>query len=142
LADGHWKLLGDVNVWSLKIASRGAYSLNFIFDRLSLVDGAELYIYSVDGTMVYGPVTSAENLPEEKTPTVNDAFASTLQSQRESGRWFLTDLVAGDEVVVRLVEPANVPKGSYLRISRVVHGYINTFPSSNENELRSATLLS
>ncbi|MDR2138369.1 MAG: hypothetical protein LBP50_02300 [Tannerella sp.] len=37
LEDGHWTQSDDVNVWNLKIASGGAYSLNFIFDRLSLV---------------------------------------------------------------------------------------------------------
>ncbi|MDR0700094.1 MAG: hypothetical protein LBG28_12920, partial [Tannerella sp.] len=138
LDDGHWTLSDDVNVWDLKVASSGAYSLNFIFDRLSLAGGAELYIYSTDGSMVYGPVTSADNLPGENTPSASDF--SSLQQQEESGRLFLTDLVAGDEVIIRLVEPANVPGSSYLRISKVVHGYVNTFPSLNENELSAATL--
>jgi hypothetical protein len=127
--DGLWMRSDEVNVWSLKVVSHGAYSLNFIFDRLSLTDGAELYIYSVDGSMVYGPVTSTENLPEEKALAVKELRASSSErQQKESGQLFLTDLVAGSEVVIRLVEPTGVEKASSLRICRVVHGYVNMFP--------------
>jgi hypothetical protein len=132
LEDGVWEDAGDVNIWSLKIASPGAYSLNFIFDKLSLAYGAELYIYSADGTMVYGPVTAVENLPE----------AEATSATKESGKLFLTDLVAGDAVIIRLFEPANIPKPSVLRISRVVHGYVNMFSSlqDNGNALMAAAL--
>jgi hypothetical protein len=122
LEDGIWEKSSDVNIWSLKVASPGAYSLNFIFDRLSLAGGAELYIYSADGTMVYGPVTASENLPEVKKPAVK----ASLQPE-ESERLFLTDLVAGDEAVIRLIERTDVQERSVLHISRVVHGYVNTF---------------
>jgi hypothetical protein len=79
LEDGTWEKQDSVNVWNLKITSPGAYSLNFIFEKLFLSEGAELYIFNPDGSMVYGPVTDAQN---------------------KSGETFLTDLVAGDEAVI------------------------------------------
>lgn len=109
LKDGAWEKADTAMVWSLKISSPGAYSLNFIFDRLTLSEGAQLYIFSLDGTMVYGPVTSKQNLPEDGT--------------------FLTDLVAGDEAVIQLFEPYHAKVRSTLSISRVVHAYVNLFPS-------------
>jgi hypothetical protein len=97
LEDGIWEQQDSVNVWSLKITSSGAYSLNFIFEQLFLAKGAQLYIFNSDESMVYGPVTEAQN---------------------ESGETFLTDIVAGDEVVVQLIEPKTVEKRSFLKISK------------------------
>ena len=82
--------------------------MNFVFDKLHLSPGAELYIFNSDSSMIYGPVTEEENI--------------------EKGT-FLTDLISGDEVTIQLSEPANNKKESDLRISRVVHAYKNLFIS-------------
>ncbi|MCH7657503.1 MAG: hypothetical protein IIB05_04210 [Bacteroidetes bacterium] len=71
LADGKWTKIDSGRVWLMKVSSPGAYSINFIFNELFLPEGAELYIYNADGSMVYGPVTSSFNLPFV-LPVVND----------------------------------------------------------------------
>jgi hypothetical protein len=122
LKDGVWEKQGAENVWSLRITSKGAYSLNFIFSELALSPEAELYIFNPDGSMVYGPVTAEQNL---ELP----------------GQLFLTDLVAGDEAVIQIIEPNTYKEASTLRISRVVHAYKNTFSWNNaEAGVRAAAL--
>ncbi|MDR2125488.1 MAG: T9SS type A sorting domain-containing protein [Prevotellaceae bacterium] len=112
LDDGVWETQGDNNIWSLKISSEGAHSLNFIFEELYLTERSELYIFSADGYMVYGPVTKEQNI---------------------SGQNFLSDLIVGDDIVIQLIEPVSSEDKSFLRISKVVHGYINMFTSLTEN---------
>ena len=60
--DGTWEEQGSVRIWSLKISSPGAYSLNFIFDEMQLIPGAQLHIFNTEGSMVYGPVTEKQNI--------------------------------------------------------------------------------
>jgi hypothetical protein len=69
---------------------------------------------SADGTMVYGPVTASQNISKGK---------------------FLTGLVAGDDVIIQLIEQASAKERSKLKISRVVHAYKNTFAGLNDAEV-------
>ena len=108
MSDGVYEVLDSVRIWSLKISSPGAFSLNFLFDELHLAHDAQLRIFNTDGTMVYGPVTENQNL--------------------EYGRKLLTDLVAGDEVIIQILEPTAENEKSLLKISQVVHAYKNMFP--------------
>jgi hypothetical protein len=108
LKDGVWTKQGDKRIWSLRFSSSGAYSLNFIFSELNLIPDAELYIFNADGSMVYGPVTDVQNISK--------------------GATFLTDLIAGNEVTIQLIEPVATKSSSSLRISRVVHAYKNMLP--------------
>ncbi|MDR2292738.1 MAG: trypsin-like peptidase domain-containing protein [Prevotellaceae bacterium] len=106
LKDGVWEVQNDNNIWSLRVSSEGAYSINIIFEELFLSESAEMYIFSIDGSMVYGPVTNEQNI---------------------SGQNFLSDIIAGDEVVIQLIEHVSSIEKSFLRISKVVHGYKNMF---------------
>lgn len=47
-------------------------------------------------------------------------------------------MIAGDEVIIQLIEPDVSKGGSSLRISRVVHGYKNMFPFQGGMALRAA----
>jgi len=104
LKDGSWVDSDSVRIWSLKISSHGAYSLNFIFKDFYLPNKAELYIYNTNGTVLYGPVTSAQNTPNG---------------------FFMTDLIQGDESIIQIFEPNEVKNQTKLNISRVVHAYKN-----------------
>jgi len=108
LSDGIWEEENEKRIWSLRFSSENAYSLNFIFSELTLIPDAEIYIFNPDGRMVYGPVTERQNIPQ--------GFSS-----------FLTDLIAGDEVIIQLSEPNTSADTSKLKISKVVHAYINMF---------------
>jgi len=102
LDDGKWQDTKTGRVWSTSFESKGAYSINFVFNNLFMAEGAELYIANSEGTVLYGPVTSKQN--------------------RNKGR-FLTDFIAGDNVTVYLFEPYDKKGGSTLTIQRVVHAY-------------------
>lgn len=118
MKDGMWEDRGtEERIWSLKIKSPGAYSLNFIFDKLHLAVGAKLHIFNTEGSMVYGPVTEEQNL--------TDGI-------------FLTDLVVGDEVIIQISEPAISRKNSVIKITRVVHAYKNVFPFDSGSNTKAA----
>ncbi|MDR2042676.1 MAG: trypsin-like peptidase domain-containing protein [Tannerella sp.] len=108
--DANWVVSGSSRIWKMHFQSPGAYSLNFIFSELTLSPDAELYVFNPEGTVVYGPVTAIQNIRQGV---------------------FLTDLVAGDEAILLIVEPAGSKEKSKLTVSRVVHGYINMFPGLN-----------
>jgi hypothetical protein len=91
----------------MEFQSEGAYSINFVFDNFYLPDSAKLYATNIDGTMLYGPVTSKQN-------TKNG--------------YFLTDLIQGDKVIIYLFEPNSKKGQSELTIKKVVHAYKNFFP--------------
>lgn len=106
LSDGIWTKVDSGMVWLMKVTSSGAYSINFIFNKLYLPEGSGLYLYSDDGSMVYGPVTSKQNL--------------------ESGV-FLTDIIKGESAIMYLYVPENKKEDARLTISRIVHGYKNLY---------------
>lgn len=107
--DGNWESVEGGRLWAITIGSDGAYSLNFVFTNFFLPEGANLYIENEQGTVLYGPVTSAD--------LSDDGF-------------FLTDIIAGDCVTITLFEPDNVRTQSSLTIGRVIHGYKNVFGSA------------
>lgn len=103
LSDGMWTNMScGGRLWALEIVSPKAFSINFIFSDFYLPEGAFLYIVNKDRTVLYGPVTQKENTSE------------TL---------FLTDLIAGDNVIIYLFEPKNKLGLSTLNIKKVIHAY-------------------
>ena len=106
LKDGKWIKTDSTEVWNIKITSPNAYSLNFIFTKLYLPEGAELYIFNDDGTMVYGPVTEKQN---------------------QHGKSYLTDIIQGKSAIIQLSIPITSKEKPELIIQRVVHGYRNIF---------------
>ncbi|MBQ7442816.1 MAG: hypothetical protein IJS59_02975 [Bacteroidaceae bacterium] len=102
LDDGSWKDVDGGRVWTIKIVSKGALSLNFILDNFSLPQGGKLEIINKDCDVLYGPV-------------FHDAIPC-------SGR-FMTDIIKGDESIFFLYEPLECEGQSTLSIKRIVHGY-------------------
>lgn len=104
---GFWEEGSDGrNIWRLAIRSEGAYSLNLIFDRFNLVEGASLFIFNADQSVVLGAYTS--------------------QNNNESGV-LATSPVPGDVIIVELQEPLGTLKSSQLLIGAVNHDYLNLF---------------
>jgi len=106
LKDGKWQKTDSTMVWSLKISSDNAYSLNFIFSELYLPKGGKMYIYNEDGSMVYGPVTDRQN---------------------RHGATFLTDIIQGESVIIFISVPNEKQPLVKLTIQNVIHGYKNMF---------------
>jgi len=102
LSSGNWEEVEDGRVWSLEIHSPGALSLNLMFDRFKLADGAELYVYNMQRDMVIGPITNEQNNKKER---------------------FATDVLRGETIILELFEPLKGIGKSKLSISKVTQGY-------------------
>lgn len=113
---GKWITLSNGDrVWRLRIKSDGALSLNFVFGEYWLPEGASLYLYNEDKSMVVGAYTSKNN-----------------NENNQLG----TDLVKGEDVTLEYYEPAAVANQGRLHLTNVVHGYydINGWYSEKVNE--------
>ena len=100
---GRWLEVGNYRVWQLVLHSEGAKSLNLIFDRYKLPDGARLFLFSSDQSDLIGAFTSKNN-------SANGVFASSP--------------VAGDQLVVQYEEPMNAAFEAELSIRQVNHDFI------------------
>ncbi|MFD0932157.1 T9SS type A sorting domain-containing protein [Psychroflexus salinarum] len=101
--NGNWNELknGD-RIWLLNIKSKGAKTLNFLFDEFLIPDGAKLYFYNDKRTDLLGAYTSTQN-----------------RDDMQFGTW----LIDGDNVWIEYYEPAEAEFKGQLHISKVVHGY-------------------
>ena len=106
LEDGIWEQIETGRVWRLNIVSEKALSLNLNFDEFFLPTGAELYLYDSDRTMIYGPVTSAQN---------------------NKDKILGTPLIKGNSLIIELFEPSDVKGQSKVHINKLVHGYRDIF---------------
>jgi len=105
-SSGRWDVNGDMKIWRLGIRSKGAWSLNLIFDKMIIPEDASLFIYSKDKKKVLGAFTSANE---------------------QSSGYFSTYPVAGDEIIVEYNEPVKSVYPGELHIKSVNHDYKNAF---------------
>jgi lysyl endopeptidase len=103
---GRWEIKDDIKIWRLGLRSKGAWSLNLIFDKFIIPRGASLYIYSKDRLKVLGSFTS---------------------DNEQSSGYFSTCPIPGDEIVVEYNEPLKSLYKGELHISSVNHDYKNVF---------------
>lgn len=100
---GEWTILenGD-KIWKMSYYSKGALTLNFIFDVFKIPVGSKLYVYNDKKDDLLRPFTHHNNNPEEVL-----------------GTW----LVEGNQAWIEYYEPANVSGEAKITIGSVVHGY-------------------
>jgi hypothetical protein len=100
---GNWIQLpnGD-KIWRVVFRSPGALSMNVLFDKFVLPEGATVYIYDEAHSNFEGAYTSANN---------------------NSDQILGTSLIAGESLVVEYYEPAAVAGQGQLNIGTVIHGY-------------------
>ncbi|MGH1337706.1 MAG: T9SS type A sorting domain-containing protein [Aureispira sp.] len=107
---GTWTSLtnGD-RVWRLGVRSKGALTMNVLFDDFYLPEGATLYLYNPITKELRGAYTAANN-------NIERTLGSTL--------------IGGDELVLEYHEPASVRGQGALKVGAVIHGYrtVNQFP--------------
>ncbi|MBN2743711.1 MAG: T9SS type A sorting domain-containing protein [Marinilabiliaceae bacterium] len=104
---GHWSTTNDgTRVWRLGISSPGAYTLNLLFDRFNIPDGARMFIFSADMGHVIGSFTN--------------------QSHTSQGV-FATIPVAGDRIIVEYSQDAWVEDEPDILISAVNHDFKNFY---------------
>jgi hypothetical protein len=100
---GEWTTLenGD-RIWRMAYTSKGAHSLNFMFDVFKIPEGAKLYVYNDEKTDLLRPFTHHNNNTEEVL-----------------GTW----LVEGNAAYIEYYQPANVIGDAKITVGSVVHGY-------------------
>ncbi|MBN2892441.1 MAG: gliding motility-associated C-terminal domain-containing protein [Bacteroidales bacterium] len=91
-------------LYRLSIKSENAYSINLIFKKYLLPQGAKLFIYNNDKTDVIGAFTSNNN--------------------KSSGR-LATSPVKGDEIVIEYFEPYYSNLSGEIVIGSINHDFIN-----------------
>ncbi|MCK9640461.1 MAG: trypsin-like peptidase domain-containing protein [Prolixibacteraceae bacterium] len=101
---GAWDLADGMKIWRVAIRSKGAYSLNILFDRAILPTGASIFIYTPDHRILRG--------------------AFNANNEQSSGMLPIFPL-EGDEIVVEYNEPETASVHGDLHISKVNHGYKN-----------------
>ena len=100
---------GD-RVWRIRVFSKDAYSINFLFDKFRLSPKSELFLYNEDKSYLIGAFTAINN---------------------KSDGMFATAPVKGDRVTLELYEPKDEIGQSIVSISHVVHAYKNLFKLEN-----------
>ncbi|MCK4663368.1 MAG: T9SS type A sorting domain-containing protein [Bacteroidales bacterium] len=104
---GVWDILPDGSkLWRLGLKSEGAYSINIIFDEYFLPQGAKVFLYNIDKTIVLGAFTNRNNKKCKILPVA---------------------AIPGDEIIVEYYEPANIDFESKIRIKQVAHDYKSVF---------------
>ena len=104
---GEWNTFpnGD-RIWRLGIESNGAYSLNLIFDRFEIPEGAEVFIYDPEKKRILG----AFNHRNIKTSGI-----------------LATQPIPGDKIMVEYFIPAEMDDIGSLSIGQVAHDFIGVF---------------
>lgn len=104
---GVWTTLpNDDRIWRLKIKCQEAVSINLLYDKFWLPDGAKRHLYTEDKTQILGGFTSDNNRGKRYDPAP-----------------FTTGLLFSESVIIELYEPKNVEDLSIIAIDKVVHGY-------------------
>jgi hypothetical protein len=109
---GKWSILQDGSrIWKLMISSEGAYSLNLIFDKFEIKEGAEVFIYDPQENHVLGAFTS--------------------KNIKTSGILAVQPL-PGDKLVVELFLPEGVKwQNGDLSIGQVAHDFTGVFSDTD-----------
>ncbi len=116
---GRWTKLDDGGrLWQLTIYSPGAVSINLLYDKMWLPEGAKFYIYSTDKKQHIGAFTTLNN-----------------KGDRTEIEGFATGLVYSDKITLEYYEPINVSQSGVISIAHVIHGY--RYINISENILKS-----
>jgi len=88
--------------WKVNIVSDSAYSINILFTKFHLVAGDTVYVYNVQKTRAYGPLTEKDNLKSGQMPIPP---------------------IDGDSIIVEFRQSATTSSLRSLQIGEVNHDY-------------------
>ena len=117
---GEWFIAKNgIYCWKLKIRSKGAKSINLIFDHFELPNNARLFIYNEKENSVLGAFSSANNKASNK---------------------FAVSPIAGDEITIQYEIPSEYLNDNHFEIIRVNHDYIGILKSDDRRPLYPPTM--
>lgn len=104
---GNWMELpnGD-KLWQLEIQSKGALSLNLLYDKFWLPEGSKFFIYSKDKKHILGAFTALNN-----------------KGTKNNLQGFATGLIFSDTIILEYYHPKNVTEKGFVNIAYIVYGY-------------------
>jgi V8-like Glu-specific endopeptidase len=104
---GEWVDLPDGDkIWRLVIYASDALSINLLYDKFWLPDGAKFFIYSNDRKHYIGAFTSVNN-----------------KGSRDDKQGFATGLVYGNQITLEYFLPKEIKETGIISIAYVVQGY-------------------
>jgi hypothetical protein len=110
---GLWQTTSDGGrLWTLRIYSPDALSLNLLYDQFWLPEGAKFFLYSEDIKEYLGAFTSQNN-----------------KGDKENIKGFATSFLFTKSIVLEYYEPADIHETGIISISKIVSGYRNIYDS-------------
>ena len=101
-------------IWKLTIRSKGAKSLNLIFNEFKIPESARLFVFNEIENHVLGAFTQFNNKPSGK---------------------FAVSPVLGDEITVQFEVPGKYLNDKFFRIVKVNHDYVGILKSGDRRPL-------
>ncbi len=103
----------NIKVWRVGIRSSKAYSINILFSKFNLPEGAKLFVYNSDQTEVLGSYTH-----------MNNSNINILPVQP----------IAGDEIIVEYQEPLDASFTGEIEIGEVNHDFVGILRSTEPRD--------
>jgi lysyl endopeptidase len=107
---GEWFDAHGFKVWQLRLKSEGALSMNLIFSKYYLPEGARLFVFDPDKEVILGAFTSKNNKPYKKLAIYP---------------------LPGDELVLQYEEPIDAAFSAELEIGYINHDFLGVVPLKN-----------
>ena len=101
---GEWFDLPDGKLWKLEISAPGTLSMNLLYDKFYLPEGAKFFVYSADRKQSIGAFTSR-----------NNKFTKDGKI-----RGFATSFIASDKIILEYYLPKDAKEQGIISICDVV----------------------
>ncbi|MGI6046517.1 MAG: T9SS type A sorting domain-containing protein [Petrimonas sp.] len=105
--------LDNRKIWRVGIRSRNAYSLNILFSKFRLPEGAKVFVYNTNQSEILGSYTQKNNTDLNLLP---------IQP------------ISGDEIIVEYQEPINAAFKGEIEIGEVNHDFRGIFRASEPRD--------
>lgn len=103
----------NMKVWRVGIYSKKAYSINILFSKFRLPEGAKLFIYNADQTEILGAYTHENNTELNLLPV---------------------QPISGDKIIVEYQEPMQSAFGGEIEIGEVNHDFRGIFRATEPRD--------
>lgn len=103
----------NIKVWRVGIRSKEAYSLNILFSKFNIPEGAKVFVYNADQSEILGSYTHKNN---------SDINMLPIQP------------IEGDEIIVEYLEPLNSAFKGEIEIGEVNHDFVGLFRAAEPRD--------